>query len=910
MSTSDSANHLPDPTLGSAPPSRSFDATIGPTSSGGSTSSHSNSDLSNEDCQKSGSFGSTQSQSSFKRKRVKTKNSQAQKHRYQTTKTLGQGGWGVVEQAVDRQLQRPVAIKRLLAESPNPRLREEFLHEAKVTSQLQHPGIVPVHELVNGQAGDDLYYVMKLLQGKSLRDRLRETHHRLRQNPKQDFREAIIPLLERFAHVCDAIAYAHAEGVIHRDLKPDNIMLGQFGETNVVDWGLAAYVVAPASSEDATFNASANESPSSCRATTPQAAVGSQSNTAIGTPAYMSPEQAIGNVDGIGTPSDIYSLGATLYEIVAGQHPFKGLSTNDVLDRVKAGNWCSARQTNPHVPKALSAICDKAMALRPEDRYHCARELGSDIRNFIAGEAVSCVPETFADHALRWCRKHRGMAITIALSTVGILLLTLSAAYLIRVAHLNEIAAHQETLDAYAVSLERTEQSRKAADTWLIDLSGSLEFYPGMQPLRDDLIEKAIRHYNSLLVSIPNENQLPGSSPNGGQILAHQFSLERALQLLRLGDLHRLKGDFARAQENYEAASESLKQIENSGLPTKKLSETVKLQQVNVSIGLCLVGLEHPLSSDLDHWLDETLTRIRQRLPSNESPDDTPALSTFERDVISARARLGLSRLRGHYDGDRLTRSKEAQATVDWAKILNDQKATDASFQLLETALVQQAHEWEDQQDWDHAANCWRMVVDVHAAQQSQDGKRIDRLQSQAYARLHLAKTLGKANHPGTRRQQAIAQLEAADQEFKQAWRQSDANGFYQRNLASIQHNLGKLLAGDTKRRADAQQHFENSVVIRKQLIRQQPAIEDIRAMCESIDAWLQATGESVPDQTDLLDAGDVGYQLIQEHCRLTPDEKRAWSQLLTVRSRFHKAKGNTESAIGDRLMSERLQGQ
>lgn len=399
--------------------------------------------------------------------------------RYEVLDELGRGGWGVVERAIDRQLKRPVAIKKIRGSlSPTTAVRDRFLHEAVVTSQLQHPGIVPVHELGEGESGDS-YYVMKLLDGKPFRQLIRETHaslqqeiigdkHRKRRHGRRtslrshQLCDAVLPLLERFIDVCNAVAYAHQQGVLHRDLKPANVMIGRFGETIVVDWGLAKRVDDDSHPRDDSdiesdldqatrWMGDSNEEDDSPRTST---------GSVIGTPAYMPPEQALGDIDAMTTASDIYSLGVMLYEILVGHHPHQGRNVELVLQRVRTGEWTSAKQTRAEVPRALSAICDAAMAFDPNDRYQTAETLADEIRRFIAGDAVLADHENWLDRASRWCRRNIVISACVAGTTLTLLFASVVFGYFIHQAHQSERAARLAVETAHQESLQLLSELR------------------------------------------------------------------------------------------------------------------------------------------------------------------------------------------------------------------------------------------------------------------------------------------------------------------------------------------------------------------------------------------------------------------------------------------------------------------
>ncbi len=317
--------------------------------------------------------------------------------RYEQVAEHARGGLGRVVRAVDKRLGRTVAVKELLRHDAENEAR--FLREALITARLEHPGIVPVHEAGRWPNGDP-YYVMKLVEGRTLKELITE---------RTEFRERA-ELLPHVIAVADAVGYAHSEGVIHRDLKPSNVIVGEFGETIVVDWGLARDRKSNHPEPESTLQPSAS------------ASISTISGKVVGTPAYMAPEQARGELTD--ERADVYAIGAMLYELLAGGPPHAGVTPQAVLDRVLAGPpvpLCTIGQ----VPDELATIVDKAMARNPDDRYPNASSLAEDLRRYQTGKLVTA--HSYSTWALlrKKLSHHRGVvamaiASAIALGALGV----------------------------------------------------------------------------------------------------------------------------------------------------------------------------------------------------------------------------------------------------------------------------------------------------------------------------------------------------------------------------------------------------------------------------------------------------------------------------------------------------------
>ncbi len=323
------------------------------------------------------------------------------------------GALGEVFMAKNAELNRDVALKFLKAErAGDPESCRRFLLEAEVTSRLEHPGVVPIYALGTDGSGAPCY-AMRFIRGETLQDLIDAFH--AADEPSRDPSErslALRDLLSRFVSICSTMAYAHSRGILHRDLKPRNVMLGKFDETLVVDWGLAKPFErderARSTSEETLMPSSASDAAGS---DTPTVGV-------VGTPAYMSPEQAQARWNLVGPASDQFSLGVILYVILTGKVPFQGRTTEDVLENVKTCKFTAPTKLTPNVSRALEAVCLKAMAPDSADRYATTQDLAADVRRWMADEPVSAWHEPVAVRARRWMRRHR----TLMTSTAAVLL--------------------------------------------------------------------------------------------------------------------------------------------------------------------------------------------------------------------------------------------------------------------------------------------------------------------------------------------------------------------------------------------------------------------------------------------------------------------------------------------------------
>jgi len=399
------------------------------------------------------------------------------RERYTLTRLHAQGGIGQVWLARDADLGREVALKELRPErASNPAVWARFLEEARITGQLEHPNIVPVHELVTPAQARNAFYTMRFVKGRTLSEAI-QAYHRDRAAGTAG-PVVFQALLNAFLGVCNAVAYAHSRGVIHRDLKPQNVVLGDYGEVIVLDWGLAKLVDRP----ERTMTPAVSLQSAEERGETMQGQV-------MGTPAYMAPEQAEGRWDDAGRCSDVYGLGAILYEILTGKPPFDASDAVTVLRQVVHEPPVRPRAACSSAPAALEEVCLKALAKRPEDRYGSARELADEVRHFLADEPVSAYREPISTRLIRWGRRHRTAAAAAAVLLVSMVVgLSLGTVLLGR--------ANARIEDQRRIAEANFRKARQAVDEYFTKISESkLLSVPGLTPLRKELLESARKYY-------------------------------------------------------------------------------------------------------------------------------------------------------------------------------------------------------------------------------------------------------------------------------------------------------------------------------------------------------------------------------------------------------------------------------
>jgi eukaryotic-like serine/threonine-protein kinase len=497
--------------------------------------------------------------------------------RFRVLSLHDQGGLGQVMLARDEQIGRTVALKEIRPDrADDPENQVRFVAEGEITGGLEHPGIVPVYAL--GRYPDQRpYYVMRFIRGSHLGKAIDAFHQQVAPGLKDDqWLLEMHKLLRRFIDVCNAVGYAHSRGVLHRDLKPGNVMLGKFGETLVVDWGLAKIV-------GRTEEASATEEVT-LRISAGSGSYATLAGSKMGTPAYMSPEQAAGDLDTLGPASDVYSLGATLHCLLTGKPPFS--AGRDILERVQRGEFEPPRKLKPETPKPLEAICLKAMARLPADRYASPAELVEDLECWMADRPVGAYRESRVERLARWMRRHR-TGVRAAVLALAAIAMVSSVAMVVVVRTWQREAAAWNQASANFV------QAREAVDRWLTGAGDALSYYPAANRARSVLLEQAAEEYERF---VRQEHADP------------KLELERGRTYLRLGHLRLMLRDATRATAAYRQAEAVF-----AGLLTRNGDDVWGLlERANCQTNLGAVAMETgQLTQARDH-LRIAINQLRQ----------------------------------------------------------------------------------------------------------------------------------------------------------------------------------------------------------------------------------------------------------------------------------------------------------
>jgi serine/threonine-protein kinase len=815
--------------------------------------------------------------------------------RFRILRPHARGGLGAVFVALDGELNREVALKQILEDhADDPASRARFLLEAEIAGGLEHPGIVPVYSLGTYADGRP-YYAMRFIRGDSLKEAV-DRFHADHPPRSDDGRRALErnKLLRRFLDVCNAIEYAHSRGVLHRDIKPANIIVGKHGETLVVDWGLAKATgfIEPAS--DSGERTLVPSSGSGGAETLP--------GSAIGTPSYMSPEQAGGDLESIGPRSDVYSLGATLYYLLAGRSPFAGefAGVEEVLRAVQRGEFPPPRRLDATIDRALEAVCLKAMARRPEDRYGSAAALSEDIERWMADEPVSAWREPIARRARRWARRNR-TAMTAAAATLIAGVVGLSAILLVQTQAKAEIAralgremSANVALAAANDALSRSKAAVQARYDLAVDAIQT--FHTGVS--QDFLLkeEKFKELRNRLLRSASDFYGRLGALLGQETDLGSRRALARAnFELAALIGLVGRTEDALAAHRSVLAARRALAARSEAGA-----AEQAEVGRSLNAVANLLEGVGK---------IDEALSSFREAEallagPAAESSDARATLAACRNRMGSLLARIGESGQA--LAAFRLARSdQEALAAAGGA-------TSQARLELADTinnignVFKQTGRMAQAEAEYREALAIRRELDEAHPGvvtyrlRRAQSHRNLAMLlgdtgrpaeaEAEHRASLEIRRKLAEENpavadfraglaagHAGLgihlaqtgRPEQAEAEFRAAVAIQRELADENPTVNAFRSSLANAHHDLGYLLA-QTGRMADAESEYRAAMAIQRELAGRNPAVTDYRRDLANTHAnvgeLLSQTGRPAEAESEYREAVAIQRKLREEN--------------------------------------------
>lgn len=540
--------------------------------------------------------------------------------RYTFRRPLAAGGLGVVSIWYDDQLNREVALKEIREDrADDPRYRSRFCAEAELTGLLQHPGVVPIYSMDVNDDGRP-YYAMQLITGEQLRDHITSFHRAVERQQEPFAGPQLRQLLQRLIDICNVIHYAHGRGVLHRDLKSANVMLGRYGETLVIDWGLSK------ASGRNEVDQDGQEVSVASTTERPVALSGShdcetRDGTALGTVAYAPPEQLSGQTGQIDARSDVYSIGAILYEVLTGHPPCYGMGISEAFRAASTDEIPPPREVNAAVPRPLSAIASKAILADKSRRYQTAGQLRDDLQRWLDDEPVSAHRESAWERLARWTKRHQTLVRSATAALLVITLVSVFAAYRID-------AARQEQQQARTEATRLYQLARDATDNLLTRTSDRLSEVPDAADVRQELLRDAVTSYRRM-------TEVRSDNP--------ELIRESARASIGLANVQRMLEKSADALESLQSAEQTLQRL--SGVEAQLLLARVyversrlqtdrgELQASRSAIGKALSLTERLASAPVPSTaalLVRGQTLIQRGIVAADLQDDLKAVESFE----------------------------------------------------------------------------------------------------------------------------------------------------------------------------------------------------------------------------------------------------------------------------------------